>query len=136
MTPLPPPPPLKMERSPSPLDPWGVGDHNGTRASPARSSGSQHTIAGSDFGGRDYDIGKVENQPQPKSIRTDSSSSRKRSYEDAEADANDARIKQLDDMTPRLKRRQPRVEAAYRFVLFIFVQVDKLPLICYEFSRR
>ena len=131
-----PPLPEQMERSPSPLDPWRASNHNDAHVSPARSSGSQHTVAGSDFGGRDYDPGKLENQQQPKSTRTDSSSSRKRSYEDVENDANDARLKQLDDMTPRLKRRQPRVEAAYRFVALTFSLKYIQQLLTYNPSRR
>lgn len=78
---------------------------NGSTESPARSEG---TLAGSDF-----EPEKPPNslgQPIPQLKRSDSSSARKRSYEDI--DQEDGKSRQQDDHTKRKRRSQ--VDAAYR----------------------
>lgn len=110
------PPPSKRERSPL-YDPWKVDPaptRNGERRqSPAKSENSQHTATGSDFHMEDNDPlnADVPDLPHPKLHRADSSAGRKRSYEEAESPQ-----RQEDDYTPRIKRRQPRVAAAYGYV--------------------
>ncbi|KAF2803059.1 uncharacterized protein BDZ99DRAFT_526805 [Mytilinidion resinicola] len=122
--PRPPPPP----RSP-PFGSWkrrqsydrtnGNGAFDGTHESP-KSDGSHRTLAGSDFGGDDNNTvandPEIDAKPQvgsfaePRLDRTDSSTSRKRSYDDGEPEE---KLRQHDDFTPRYKRRQPQVAAAY-----------------------
>ncbi|KAF2143769.1 uncharacterized protein K452DRAFT_161971 [Aplosporella prunicola CBS 121167] len=109
--PIPPPPPQR-ERSPS-YDPWKVDQLPSTNSrtrSPAISDSSQHTAAGSDFHMDDNDPFNA-NAPPPQLHRNESSAGRKRSYEEAES--GEEKHRQEDDYTPRIKRRQPRVAAAY-----------------------
>ncbi|ORY16712.1 hypothetical protein BCR34DRAFT_475759 [Clohesyomyces aquaticus] len=85
---------------------------DGSRESPARSEGSNRTLAGSDFEPEASTDANVEDKvvpTVPKLARSDSSISRKRSYGDTEQD--DEKIRQQDD-TKRKKR--PQVAAAYR----------------------
>ncbi|KAF2083287.1 hypothetical protein K490DRAFT_69963 [Saccharata proteae CBS 121410] len=107
-----PPPPPEPIRSPSP-DPWSM---NGVerKPSPARSDRSQHTAAGSDFHVDDNDPFSVNaaEPPNPRLLRSESSAGRKRSYDESE-NQGDAKHRQEDDYTPRMKRKQPRVAAAY-----------------------
>ena len=120
------PPPLpEPEHSPS-CDPWkvdqplnranGHASYDGTHDSPARSEGSNRTLAGSDFemeNKTNATNGADKIRPtEPRLQRTESSASRKRSYD--ETDQEDGKLRQSDDYTPRLKRRQPQVAAAYR----------------------
>jgi hypothetical protein len=113
--PPPPPPPPEHER----YDPWNPSNRQqryhtndfGGRGSPARSEASNGTAAGSDFETEK----PTENSDQATTSglmfeRSDSSISRKRSYEDTGAD--DDRHRQHDDHTKRKRRSQ--VDAAYR----------------------
>ncbi|KAF2188119.1 hypothetical protein K469DRAFT_768460 [Zopfia rhizophila CBS 207.26] len=118
----PPPPPAQNH-----FDSWTSGNPqshpnghalDGARESPARSEGSNRTLAGSDFEtekpSTSNGIDKAP-APEPKLHRSDSSFSRKRSYDDTDQD--DEKLRQQDDHTRR-KRRQPQVEAAYRCISF------------------
>ncbi|KAF1993144.1 hypothetical protein P154DRAFT_451023 [Amniculicola lignicola CBS 123094] len=103
---------------------WGAksthGDSSGNafgppRGSPAPSEGSNRTLPGSDFE-TDAPATDVEN-PTENAVsmsalhRSDSSISRKRSYDEADQEET---IRQQDDRTRR-KRRQPQVASAYRY---------------------
>jgi len=121
----PPPPP---EREPSPMyDVWksdqiprpnGHGHYDGIRDSP-RSENSQHTQVGSDFhedaSGSTTNNGTnlLEDSGPIPLARSDTATSRKRSF-DASEEQDDGKRRQYDDVTPRLKKRQPKVSAAYR----------------------
>lgn len=84
--------------------------YDSSRGSPARSEGSNKTLAGSDFeaergtNGTDRNSGSI-----PLLERSDSSFSRKRSYDDS--DQNDEKMRQQDDHTKR--KRRSEVAAAY-----------------------
>ena len=123
----PPPPPPEPEKSPE-YDPWRANEAgtrrgaalDGTRDSPgARSDNSQHTLVGSDFhpdgdGSGDAFNPNSEVKRKPKPGRTGSGLSRKRSYNDYDDhDDEDERRRQEDDVTPRWKKRQPKVAEAY-----------------------
>jgi hypothetical protein len=84
--------------------------HSGSKGSPAPSEGSNHTMAGSDFEPEKPNSNTVEEGSLPGLSRSDSSFSRKRSYEDA--DHTDEKPRQQDDHTKRKRRSQ--VDAAYR----------------------
>lgn len=111
----PPPPPPEPQR----YNAWNQPQYNsqgygGARGSPALSEDSNHTMAGSDFE-PEKPRGGIENDKEaselPASLqRSDSSFSRKRSYEDA--DQGDNMPRQQDDHTKRKRRSQ--VDAAYR----------------------
>jgi hypothetical protein len=99
----------------------GRGTFNESRRSSTQSDGSHRTLAGSDFGeddtnnaatnGADVDAKMRGNSfSNPCLERTESSTSRKRSYDDGEPE--EEKLRQQDDM-PRNKRRQPQVAAAY-----------------------
>ena len=86
----------------------------------ARSNNSQHTLVGSDFhpdgdGGHDAFNPSSGATRKPSFGRTASGLSRKRSHndEDDEDTRPEQRRRQHDDVTPRLKRKQPKVDAAY-----------------------
>jgi hypothetical protein len=101
--PVPPPPPPEPQR-------YGHG-YDGPRGSPARSEGSNHTMVGSDFESeKTRGNADKEGSAIPALTRSDSSFSRKRSYEDS--DHGDERARQQDDFTKRKRRSQ--VDAAYR----------------------
>jgi len=108
----PPPPPPKEQQ----YDPWNAPQptghgFNGCRGSPALSEGSNHTMAGSDFEPENPTNGRQEEMSAAPSLdRSDSSFSRKRSYEDA--DHEHERQRQQEDHTKRKRRSQ--VDAAYR----------------------
>ncbi|RMZ72629.1 Zinc finger CCHC-type [Pyrenophora seminiperda CCB06] len=110
--PPPPPPPPKEQH----YDPWNAPQRNGhgfdgSRGSPALSEGSNHTMAGSDFGPENPTNGGHEDRSAAPSLdRSDSSFSRKRSYEDA--DHEHERQRQQEDHTKRKRRSQ--VDAVYR----------------------
>ncbi|KAK0284779.1 hypothetical protein LTR35_005693 [Friedmanniomyces endolithicus] len=74
-----------------------------------RSSSSQHTSAGSDF---QTDIADPDATPRPRSSRTNG---RKRSYGETENDGSDTRRwrDHDEDKTPRQRRKNPRMDAAY-----------------------
>ncbi|EOA86932.1 uncharacterized protein SETTUDRAFT_153696 [Exserohilum turcica Et28A] len=107
-----PPPPREDRR----YDAWNAPPRNGqsfdsTRGSPARSEGSNRTMAGSDFEPGNQGDGTPQDAPAVSSLeRSDSSFSRKRSYEDA--DQEHARLRQQEDHSKRKRRSQ--VDAAYR----------------------
>ncbi|KAK5200914.1 hypothetical protein LTR16_004439 [Cryomyces antarcticus] len=121
---VPPPPPPNEQRSPS-YDPWKVDEiprPNGfdTAADSPKSQGSQHTLAGSDFhpdemNGVNGD--KSEDGKPPALLRSESS--RKRTFDDGDELESDGKKRQHDDVTPRLRRKQPRVAAAYGQVYLI-----------------
>lgn len=109
------PPPLPPAPAEQRHDSWNALQSNGhsydnPRGSPARSEGSNRTMAGSDF-----DPESQGNEPQqdapviPSLDRSDSSFSRKRSYEDA--DQEHEKLRQQDDHSKRKRRSQ--VDAAY-----------------------
>ncbi len=56
------------------------------------------------------------NSISPKPVRHENGNSRKRSYNQRETseDRNRGPLRQVDDVTPKLKRRQPKVADAYR----------------------
>jgi hypothetical protein len=86
---------------------------DGSRESPARSEGSNRTLAGSDFDEKNSPVIEVAPQPTPESPqlkRSDGSLTRKRSYDDADQD--DEKLRQQDDHTRRKRRSQ--VAPAYR----------------------
>ncbi|KAK8163592.1 hypothetical protein BC567DRAFT_211607 [Phyllosticta citribraziliensis] len=112
-----PPPPPKPERSPS-YDPWNSRRTSATngfggRRSPAPSDSSQRTAAGSDFHMDESDPfnPNTSHPSHPTLKRSESGAGRKRSYDETEP--VDPKQRQEDDYTPRIKRRQPRVAAAY-----------------------
>ncbi|RAR08298.1 hypothetical protein DDE83_006058 [Stemphylium lycopersici] len=110
--PPPPPPPPKEQR----YEPWNAPQRHGhgagnIRGSPALSDGSNRTMAGSDFEPENQNDGVQQDAPAVPSLdRSDSSFSRKRSYEDA--DQEHERLRQQDDHSKRKRRSQ--VDAAYR----------------------
>jgi len=118
-----PPPPPEREQSPM-YDVWksdqisrpnGHSHYDGARDSP-RSENSQHTLVGSDFhedapANNGFNL-PDESGPIPLS-RSDTATSRKRSF-DASEEQDEGKRRQYDDVTPRLKKRQPKVSAAYR----------------------
>jgi hypothetical protein len=86
---------------------------DGSRESPARSEGSNRTLAGSDFDEKPSPVIDVAPDPTPESPqlkRSDSSLTRKRSYDDTDQD--DEKLRQQDDHTRRKRRSQ--VAPAYR----------------------
>jgi len=115
---IPPPPPPPMEQyaavePPDAMNPWKTGfGHDGCRDSP-KSEASQHTLAGSDFqceetnGGFEKDE-EAFGSPQ----RNDNLKTRKRSRSDS-AERDDGVRRQKDDISSRLRKRQPKVAAAY-----------------------
>jgi hypothetical protein len=108
--PPPPPPPPESQRYGS----WNQSQYNsqrcaGFKGSPAPSEGSNHTMVGSDFEPEKPNGDHSEDAP-PDLSRSDSSFSRKRSYEDA--DNSEEKPRQQDDYTKRKRRSQ--VDAAYR----------------------
>ncbi|KAF2102874.1 hypothetical protein NA57DRAFT_52420 [Rhizodiscina lignyota] len=134
----PPPPPVhepypepERARSPS-YDPWRVDQHMPTngRHSPARSDKSNHTVTGSDFGQDTTEGAQQTNgsgaglagsipasaDTQPPLARSDSSTSRKRSYDrfDDQDDGSEP-VRQADDRSSKKGRRsiQGRAEGAY-----------------------
>ena len=107
--PIPPPPPgpAPQHRRFSDYDPWqvdGMSNNNGYNTERPGSNASQHTAAGSDFHTNDQDA-----TPRPKLDRTDS---RKRGFEASEDRSPDGG-RQDDDVTPKQRRKQPRVDDAY-----------------------
>lgn len=56
----------------------------------------------------------------PSKIRSDRSNTRKREYDqrDSSEESETPGRRQADDVTPKLKRRQPKVAEAYRYVIF------------------
>ncbi|KAF2738995.1 hypothetical protein EJ04DRAFT_509149 [Polyplosphaeria fusca] len=111
----PPPPPPPPDRGPSWTNSNPQVKPNGynfdrSQTSPARSETSNRTLAGSDFEVETNadGAGKVS-EAVPKVQRSDSSFSRKRSYDDTD---QDEKLRQQDDHIRR-KRRQPEVAAAY-----------------------
>lgn len=121
----PPPPP---ERGQSPIyDVWksdqiarlnGHNHYDGTHDSP-RSENSQHTLVGSDFhddkpnSTANHSLNGPDDSGHVPLSRSDTSTSRKRSF-DASQEQEDGKRRQYDDVTPRLKKRQPKTPAAYR----------------------
>jgi hypothetical protein len=109
--PPPPPPPIEQR-----YDPWNAPQRNGhgldgSRGSPALSERSNGTMAGSDFEPDPPNNGAQQGGSTTPSLhRSDSSFSRKRSYEDT--DHEHERIRQQEDQSKRKKRSQ--VDAAYR----------------------
>lgn len=109
--PPPPPPPPEQPR----YDPWNApqsSNHgfDGSRGSPALSEGSNRTMVGSDFGSeKPGGSNEPESSTVPSLQRSDSSFSRKRSYEDAD---QGGKLRQQDDYSKRKRRSQ--VDAAYR----------------------
>jgi hypothetical protein len=110
---VPPPPPPEPQQCGS----WnqsqhGNQDHDVSRGSPTRSEGSNHTMAGSDFEPEKPNSStEKENPLVPALARSDSSFSRKRSYEE-DTDHGDEKSRQQEDHTKRKRRSQ--VDAAYR----------------------
>ncbi|OAL54351.1 hypothetical protein IQ07DRAFT_501528 [Pyrenochaeta sp. DS3sAY3a] len=109
---IPPPPPPPMKEA---YDPWNAPRRNeygfnSSRASPAPSEGSNHTMAGSDFESEKPSTGTNQETPNMPLKRSNSSFARKRSYEDA--DHGSERTHQHDDNSKRKRRTQ--VDAAYR----------------------
>lgn len=110
--PPPPPPPIEQPR----YDPWNAPQRygagfDGPRGSPALSEGSNHTMAGSDFDSdKPIDPTEADASAVPSFQRSDSSFSRKRSYDDA--DHAEGKSEHQDDHSKRKRRSQ--VDAAYR----------------------
>jgi hypothetical protein len=109
----PPPPPPPVEQR---YDPWNAPQRNGhgfdgSRGSPALSERSNGTMAGSDFE-PDPPNSEAHHDASttPSLDRSDSSFSRKRSYEDT--DHENERMRQQEDHSKRKRRSQ--VDAAYR----------------------
>ena len=96
----PPPPPQQGNG-------WVSNGHrsNGTHFERRSSGGSQHTAAGSDFHGDD----DPDATPRPQKMRNEN---RKRSH--ADSDDGERERERNEDTTPKQRRKQPRVEAAYR----------------------
>lgn len=101
-----------FERLNSQERPNGHVAFDGARESPARSEGSNHTPAGSDFETQSKAASAANVKPQPRLQRNSSSSGLKRSYD--ETDQDDENVRKQDDHAPRYKRRQPQVASAYR----------------------
>lgn len=118
--PPPPPPPQIIEPPASAShDPWSTGfGHDGSHDSP-RSVDSQHTLAGSDFHADEpMDVAEPATIGTPEdtiTVDNKASISRKRTRGDTD-EQDDGIRRQKDDVTPRLRRRQPKVAAAYRLV--------------------
>jgi hypothetical protein len=112
-----PPKPQSLKDSLSPSDPWTIDNYKeSSYCSPARSSSSQHTAKGPDYEYRQVSQG--DNKQQATSQRIQNENPRKRSYGDVEEDDDhNGRQRRLDYPTPRSKKRQPRIAAAYRLVL-------------------
>ncbi|KAH8728692.1 hypothetical protein GQ44DRAFT_608866, partial [Phaeosphaeriaceae sp. PMI808] len=108
---LPPPPPPETKRYTSwNQPPYSTRGCDDLKGSPARSEGSNHTMAGSDFESEKLSSSaEREYSSGPTLSRSDSSFSRKRSYEDAD---HSEKAPQHDDHTKRKRRSQ--VDAAYR----------------------
>jgi hypothetical protein len=109
--PAPPPPPPEEQR----YDPWNAPQRNGHgfdgRGSPVLSERSNGTMAGSDFEPDPPTNGGQQDASTTHSLdRSDSSISRKRSYEDT--DHEHERLRQQEDHSKRKRRSQ--VDAAYR----------------------
>ncbi|EMD95754.1 hypothetical protein COCC4DRAFT_77352 [Bipolaris maydis ATCC 48331] len=108
----PPPPPAPAEQR---HESWNAPQSNGhsydnPRESPARSEGSNRTMAGSDFEPESRGNESQQDAPVVPSLdRSDSSFSRKRSYEDT--DQEHEKLRQQDDHSKRKRRSQ--VDAAY-----------------------
>ncbi|KAF2829198.1 hypothetical protein CC86DRAFT_185972 [Ophiobolus disseminans] len=109
--PPPPPPPPESQRYGAWNQPqYNGASYDGSRGSPAQSEGSNHTMAGSDFEPEKPSTSTDKDSSVVPTIhRSDSSFSRKRSYEDA--DHGDEKPRQQDDHTKRKRRAQ--VDAAY-----------------------
>ncbi|KAF2201742.1 hypothetical protein GQ43DRAFT_471516 [Delitschia confertaspora ATCC 74209] len=118
-----PPLPPAGKQQPARSEPWntqaspnGYAAFDGGRESPVRSEASNVTAAGSDF---ETDIkpappNNAVEKPAGSAPRLEQSNSlfnRKRSYGETEQD--DEKLRQQDDHTPRNKRRQAQVAAAY-----------------------
>ncbi|KAF2855678.1 hypothetical protein T440DRAFT_160419 [Plenodomus tracheiphilus IPT5] len=109
--PPPPPPPPEQPR----YDPWNAPQSNehafgGRSGSPALSEGSNRTMVGSDFESEKPSNNDEHDSSAVRSLqRSDSSYSRKRSYEDADKD--EEQLRQQDDHSKRKRRSQ--VDAAY-----------------------
>jgi len=98
-----------MQQHPSSYDLWGLGEQHHTNGYGIRrpdSSASQHTAAGSDFHVDDNDA-----TPRPHPNRADG---RKRGFDDSEENTFDDRSRLDEDATPKQRRKQPRVNGAYR----------------------
>ncbi|KAI9713046.1 MAG: hypothetical protein M1820_001031 [Bogoriella megaspora] len=121
VTPLHPPPPPPPMDEPSPKnDHWsafGTSVFDQHRSPGARSNNSQHTLVGSDFHPDSNDSGSPMSEvtQKPTLNRSESNLSRKRSYQDDGDDDRDGneRKRQEDNVTPRRKKKQPKVDAAY-----------------------
>ena len=88
---------------------------------PSAESGNVHPYSYSTNGaenGNGYFTQSIDGQvPSPIETRADKSSKRKRSYTRRDSSSNEEDTparRQEDDVTPKLKRRQPKVAAAYR----------------------
>lgn len=117
------PPARHRSGSFSPPDPWSADGQGAHRHSPTGSARSGQTLAGSDFhpeesNGTDHMNGLDGKEIIPGSLlRSESTMSRKRAYEErenSEERGDNEIVRQVDDVTPRIKRRQPRVAEAYR----------------------
>jgi len=115
---IPPPPPPQIVETLAPppeIDPWTGGfGYDGIRDSP-KSVTSQHTLAGSDFHADEpVTVDAVPGTPEDTiTLESKASTSRKRNRGDNDNE-DDGVKRQKDDVTPRLRRRQPKVAAAYR----------------------
>lgn len=116
--PPPPPPPPERPHFDNYVSGNSQNQPNGhafddSRESPARSEGSNRTLAGSDFD-ENPSTGVDDAQAPPPEVpqlnRSDSSLTRKRSYDDTDQD--DEKLRQQDDHTRRKRRSQ--VASAYR----------------------
>jgi len=95
------------------IDPWTTGfGYDGNRDSP-KSVTSQHTLAGSDFHADEPVTDAAPGTPDTITLDSKASTSRKRTRGDHD-DEDDGVKRQKDDVRPRLRRRQPKVAAAYR----------------------
>jgi len=98
-----------LQRSSS-YDPWKADERqhrpNGHNIDRPGSSASQHTAAGSDFHADDDQA-----TPRPRINRMDS---RKRAFDDHDDSAYYGGVRPDDDATPKQRRKQQRVDDAYR----------------------
>ena len=115
---IPPPPPFPPPPPEQSSEPEVT---NGSQTSPGISHTNDHAFStnGADHLNGNHSTGPDGETLSPDDLRYEDSRNRKRSYtrRDSSSDEDDAPARrQEDDFTPKLKRRQPKVAAAYRCV--------------------
>lgn len=109
--PPPPPPPLWQASIPN------GGDGSASSAVPGWSNGHAFATNGFDCGNENYNNGTEGEVLSPNELPYDQLNTRKRSYNRRDSSSSEEDIparRQEDDVTPKLKRHQPKVAAAYR----------------------